>query len=108
MEMHLNIDKLKYLRDSKAWSQSQLAEIAGLSLRTIQRIEKSGIASPESVKAICASYGIEAKDILTQENANNDIDAVAASESTLKIKPSDIKATLVAFGLAFIIAYTFL
>jgi len=39
--MELNKDKLKHLRESKAWSQSHLAEVAGLSLRTIQRIEKT-------------------------------------------------------------------
>lgn len=52
MEMQLNIQKLKQLRESKAWSQSQLADVAGISLRTVQRIEKSGIALPESVMSI--------------------------------------------------------
>ncbi|WP_127076957.1 helix-turn-helix domain-containing protein [Rhodomicrobium lacus] len=29
-----------------AWSQEQLAETSGVSVRTIQRIEQGGIASP--------------------------------------------------------------
>ncbi|WP_244898527.1 helix-turn-helix transcriptional regulator, partial [Pseudoalteromonas ulvae] len=56
--MQLNVKKLKQLRESKAWSQSQLADVAGISLRTVQRIEKSGVASPESVMSICSAYDI--------------------------------------------------
>ncbi|OUL56622.1 helix-turn-helix transcriptional regulator, partial [Pseudoalteromonas ulvae] len=64
MEMQLNVKKLKQLRESKAWSQSQLADVAGISLRTVQRIEKSGVASPESVMSICSAYDIQTSDII--------------------------------------------
>jgi len=47
MEMKINVDLLRNSEKKKAWSQDQLAEISGLSLRTIQRIEKSGNASLE-------------------------------------------------------------
>jgi len=105
MEMELNKDKLKHLRESKAWSQSHLAEVAGISLRTIQRVEKNGIASPESVKAICASYGIEAGDILKNEIEPNATAPPSSSEIRSKIRRVDIKYVIVAFGLAFIIAF---
>jgi DNA-binding XRE family transcriptional regulator len=35
MEMQLDVQKLKKLRESKSWSQSHLAEVSGISLRTI-------------------------------------------------------------------------
>lgn len=60
---------MKKLRNEKAWSQDQLAEISGLSLRTIQRIEKSGNASLESKKAIASAFGIKASGF--DENENN-------------------------------------
>ncbi len=105
MEMELNIDKLKQLRESKAWSQSHLAEVAGISLRTIQRVEKNGIASPESVKAICGSYGIEARDILKNETEQNITESAPLSAIKLKISRLPIKHTIIAFSVAFIIAY---
>ncbi|ELE5519572.1 helix-turn-helix transcriptional regulator, partial [Salmonella enterica] len=34
-----NINKFRQMRLARAWSQEQLAEMAGLSTRTVQRIE---------------------------------------------------------------------
>lgn len=55
MQIDGNIIKAERIR--RAWSQEQLANATGLSLRTIQRIEKTGIASNESVKALAAVFG---------------------------------------------------
>lgn len=77
MEMKVNVDLLKKLRHEKAWSQDQLAEICGISLRTIQRIEKSGNVSLESKKAIAAAFEIKVSDL--DENKNSS--AVADEES---------------------------
>lgn len=35
-----NLNKVREYRLARAWSQEQLAEMAGLSTRTVQRIEK--------------------------------------------------------------------
>jgi len=64
MDMQLNVEKLKQQRDTRAWTQSHLAEVADISLRTIQRIEKSGIASQESAQSICAAYGITVEQLI--------------------------------------------
>ena len=63
MEMQVNIDEIKTQRSNRAWSQTQLAEVSGLSLRTIQRIEKTGVASLESVKSLASVFEIDIKDI---------------------------------------------
>ena len=105
MDMQLNIDKLKQLRESKAWSQTHLADVADVSLRTIQRIEKSGIASPESVKAICASYGIEAGDVLKNIIELDDIQSAYSNAFKFKITRMDIRVTIIAFIIAFILGY---
>lgn len=65
--MELNTVTLKNQRDNRAWSQTQLAEVSGLSLRTIQRIEKSGIASPESVKSLAAVYECAVTDLIAKD-----------------------------------------
>ncbi len=68
MDMKINVDLLKNLRNEKAWSQDQLASVAGVSLRTVQRIENSGNASLESKKAIASAFGIKASDLDFNEN----------------------------------------
>jgi len=105
MEMQLNLQKLKQLRKSKAWSQSHLADIAGVSLRTIQRIEKSGVASPESVMSICAAYDLQTSDIIEDDDLTNDITTPFMRMVNYKIDHVIIKATCIAFVLAFIMAY---
>ena len=66
MEMKLNAEKVTSLRQSKAWSQQQLSEICDLSLRTIQRVEKSGNGSPETVQSIAAAFGVGVDVILSE------------------------------------------
>jgi len=105
MEMQLNVQRLKELRESKAWSQSHLAEIAGVSLRTIQRIEKSGFASPESIKSICASYDIQIADICLSEQPKVEATDTLLNIVRFKVKQRDKKATLISFLLAFVIAF---
>lgn len=67
---------LKKLRTDKGWTQQQLADIAGLSLRTVSRTENQGLASNETVNALCAIYTIERDQILTPE-ASESVEAVS-------------------------------
>ncbi len=66
MEVLMKVDTtlVKKLRDARAWSQDHLAQVAGLSLRTIQRVESDGSASAETKMAIASAFDIEA-DALT-------------------------------------------
>lgn len=105
MEMRLNIEQLKQLRESKGWSQSHLADVASLSLRTIQRIEKSGYASPESIKAICAAYDIQVADVIQHENAVNKMEPTFLSVIKFKVSRMDVIPTAIAFSLAFLIGF---
>jgi len=49
---------LKRLRENRNWSQEQLANMAGLSVRTIQRIERGHKASFESLKSLAAVFEV--------------------------------------------------
>jgi transcriptional regulator with XRE-family HTH domain len=102
--MKLDNAKLKQLRKSNAWSQSHLAEASGISMRTIQRIEKTGVASPESAKCICSALDIRFDELSVHDNYRSSVYSLAAS---LKFKVTNIdkKATLISFIIAFIIAY---
>ncbi|WP_034474469.1 helix-turn-helix domain-containing protein [Aestuariibacter salexigens] len=59
---------LKPLRISRLLSQEQLAQMSGLNVRTIQRIESGHNASAESMKCIAAALDVEI-DELIQEKA---------------------------------------
>ncbi len=50
---------IRKLRLDKGWSQEQLAEISGVSTRTIQRIERGKTASLESLKCLAAVFETE-------------------------------------------------
>ena len=52
----MNIQKLRLQR---GWSQQQLAELSGLSSRTIQRIENGQPASAESLKSLASVFEID-------------------------------------------------
>ena len=60
MEEQMKIDgaKIRRLRDIQGWSQEQLAEAAGVSLRTIQRAEAQGTASRETRVCVASALGI--------------------------------------------------
>ena len=47
------------LRLQKGWSQQQLADLSGLSVRTIQRIERGQPASAETLKSLASVFEID-------------------------------------------------
>ena len=50
---------IQKLRLPRGWSQQQLADLSGLSVRTIQRIEQGQVASTESLKSLAAVFEID-------------------------------------------------
>ncbi|WP_148876537.1 helix-turn-helix domain-containing protein [Serratia marcescens] len=55
--------RIRPLRLEKGWSQEQLATIAGLSTRTVQRIENGEQASLETLSAIAAALNVQVSDL---------------------------------------------
>ena len=55
MDMKVDSQKLIQLRNARAWSQQHLADVS-LSLRTIQRIEKTQSASHDSIGALASVF----------------------------------------------------
>lgn len=49
---------LKQLRRDRAWSQSDLAQIAGLSLRTVKRIESGSSASLRTIGRLARALDV--------------------------------------------------
>ena len=63
--------QVQKLRLQRGWSQQQLAELSGLSVRTIQRIENGSAASTESLKSLASVFEIDFS-ILSSEPAMPD------------------------------------
>jgi transcriptional regulator with XRE-family HTH domain len=51
-----NLRDIKKMRLERHWSQEQLAEMSGLSIRTIQRIENGENAGLESLKSLASVF----------------------------------------------------
>jgi transcriptional regulator with XRE-family HTH domain len=69
------------LRLQRGWSQQQLAELSGLNVRTIQRIEKGQEPSVESLKSLAAVFNVEFSTLKEQGMDN----AVSESQSAEEI-----------------------
>ena len=50
---------IQKLRLKRGWSQEQLAELSGLSVRTVQRLERGQTASVESLKALASVFEVD-------------------------------------------------
>jgi transcriptional regulator with XRE-family HTH domain len=71
---------VRKLRLERGWSQETLAEVSGLSVRTIQRLERGGKASLESLSSLAATFEIplaelskEAEMFKSTEHSTNEI-----------------------------------
>lgn len=75
--MIVNAKQMKRLRQSKNWTQQHLAEVCDLSIRTIQRVEKDGVASHETVAAYASIFSVEIDQLVMEldqfgHNQNDD------------------------------------
>ena len=59
-------NRIKEHRLARAWSQEQLAELAGISTRTVQRLENGEQASLETLSALAAVLEIRVSDLTEQ------------------------------------------
>lgn len=67
--MHIDCARLRELRAARHWSQEQLAQLTGLNLRTIQRLESGAKISAESLRALAAVFEVPAESLLARDPA---------------------------------------
>lgn len=73
-------------RLEKGWSQSQLAEFCGLSLRTIQRIEKGTEPTTESLKALASVFESTIAELTLDREINESLLTEEESLAYTKVK----------------------
>ncbi len=81
---------VRKLRLKRAWSQEQLAQLSGLNIRTIQRIERGQKAGLESLKSLAAVFEVELDELLMEDTMNNS-EKVTEEESRVIEHVKDIK-----------------
>ncbi|MEZ6000307.1 helix-turn-helix domain-containing protein [Hyphomonas sp.] len=59
MQFHADTAKIKRWREERHWSQEHLADLAGIGLRTIQRIEHGEKASRDTLTALAAAFNVD-------------------------------------------------
>lgn len=74
---------VKSLRQKRNWSQQQLAQLSGLNIRTIQRVEKGESVGLETLKSLAAVFEIDV-DMLKKANINgNELNTTQKNQATL-------------------------
>jgi transcriptional regulator with XRE-family HTH domain len=103
MDMKVDSSYIKAQRVRRAWSQEHLAEVSGLGLRTIQRIEKTGAASYESARSLAAVFEIDVAELRVEQVA-----AAAAGRLNVGLRPVlGVLGALVAGGALLVTQTTF-
>lgn len=83
--MDVNAKKIKELRTGKGWTQQHLADACAISLRTVQRVERYGNASQDTVLGLSSVFEIQQSDIIVPEEVIEDISEVEKNnDSQLK------------------------
>jgi len=65
--MEIDTAKLLRLRQERAWSQSQLASIAGISTKTVRRAERGAASSLETARALASAFKLDVSEIYKSE-----------------------------------------
>ena len=81
---------IRKLRLDRGWSQETLAEISGLSVRTIQRLERGGNASLDSLCALAAVFEVDVT-ILSAEASMSKATEISEQEREALEYVRDIK-----------------
>ena len=76
----INLRDIKKMRLERHWSQDQLAEMSGLSIRTIQRIENGENAGLESLKSLASVFEIN----ITDSDKKQDMEQIRKEESYIQ------------------------
>lgn len=76
----INVRDIKKMRLERHWSQEQLAEMSGLSIRTIQRIENGENAGLESLKSLAAVFEIN----ITDSDKKEEIEQIRKEEEYIQ------------------------
>lgn len=65
-DMRLHAERIKELRTERDWSQERLARAAGLSYRTVARMENGRGSSTSTILAVAQALGVPLDDLFEE------------------------------------------
>lgn len=89
---------VKNARQQRGWTQQQFADICDLNIRTIQRLEKTGVASMETSKALASVLEVSVADLLVDDRS---VPPPPPESDSDKVLPYVVVTFLVAFSLGY-------
>lgn len=99
---------VRKLRLQKGWSQEQLATVSGLSVRTIQRLEKGESAGLETYNSLASVFDVNVQELREQQEWEMHQDASITEEEREAIKQvKEIKGFYAHFA-SFLVIISFL
>jgi len=82
----------------RGWSQEQLAEISGLSTRTVQRVEEGAPSSLDTRRALAVAFGFEDVDAFNKPYVIPTAEEMAAEKERFENEHVTLKAARVESG----------
>jgi transcriptional regulator with XRE-family HTH domain len=67
--MDVNASKIKAFRTSNGWTQQHLADACAISLRTVQRVERYGNASQETLASLSSVFEVLQAELIVAEQS---------------------------------------
>lgn len=92
--MRVNANLIKRLRTEKSWTQQHLADSCEISLRTVQRVERYGTASNETLMALSSVFELAQNDIQEPE-----IVAQVIARQSVQVKNKTYLSSHLAFSM---------
>ncbi len=83
--MELRGDVVKELRLAKSWTQQHLADVCGVNLRTVQRVENKGSASLETIMALCVALDVQREKLFSVPSVDEVDDASVGSDPRMML-----------------------
>lgn len=90
-------ERIKLERLKRSWTQERLAEEAGLSARTLQRLETGTAPSMETLRSLARAFGVEVEELRRQELRRH---FLAPWDKELKITTGVFCAILIGVAIA--------
>lgn len=89
---------IRCLRELRHWSQEQLAEISGLSVRTVQRIEQGAPSSLDTRRAIARAFDFDDIDLFNKPTAIPSRETMEAEQKKFERENIMLAATALTSG----------
>jgi|SRR5690606_32343816 len=83
---------IRKLRIQRGWTQSQLAELAGVTIRTVQRLEKGHSPSMETCKALASVFEVDFSTFYNEDKKMESSATITHQEQVAILKASNKKA----------------